>query len=110
MEFRLWASKAATVEITLGSMRIPMMPCAGDWWIVDVKEAGPGTDYALCLDAIQWLSNPRSCWPPPGVYGPSQVLDLGAFPWADEHWQTGLLASAVLYELHVDTFTPAGTF
>jgi pullulanase/glycogen debranching enzyme len=50
---------------------------------------------------------------PPGsrmVHGPSQVLDHGAFPWTDERWQPVPLASAVLYELHVGTFTPAGTF
>ena len=36
MDFRLWAPKATTVEIALANRRIPMTPCAGGWWIVDV--------------------------------------------------------------------------
>ena len=45
-----------------------------------------------------------------GVHGPSRVVDHQAFPWQDQRWQAGPLSAAVLYELHVGTFTPAGTF
>jgi len=109
MDFRVLPPKATTVEIALDNTRIPMTPCTGDWWTVDVQEAGPGTDYALRLDGGQPLPDPRSCWQPHGVYGPSRVLDHGAFPWIGERWQPAPLASAMLDELHVGTFTLAGT-
>jgi maltooligosyltrehalose trehalohydrolase len=110
MNFRLWAPKATTVEIALANRRIPMTPCAGGWWIVDVPAAGLETEYSFILDDNPPLPDPRSSWQPHGVHGPSRVLDHGAFAWTDERWQPGPLASAVLYELHVGTFTPAGTF
>jgi maltooligosyltrehalose trehalohydrolase len=110
MDFQVWAPKATTVEIALGSMRIPMMPCAGNWWAVDVQAAGPLTEYAFILDGSRPSSDPRSSWQPHGVHGPSQVIDHQAFAWTDERWQPGPLSSAMLYELHIGTFTPAGTF
>ena len=45
-----------------------------------------------------------------GCTAPRGSLDHGAFPWTDENWQPGPLSSAMIYELHVGTFTPAGTF
>jgi maltooligosyltrehalose trehalohydrolase len=72
--------------------------------------AGPGTGYAFVIDGGEPLPDPRSLWQSHGVHGPSRVLDHAAFPWTDKRWQPGPLASAVLYELHVGTFTPAGTF
>jgi maltooligosyltrehalose trehalohydrolase len=110
MDFRLWAPKATTVEIALANRRIPMMPCAGGWWIVDVPAAGPETEYSFILDNSPPLPDPRSACQPQGVHGPSRVIDHQAFAWTDERWQPGPLSSAMLYELHIGTFTPAGTF
>ena len=110
MDFRLWAPKATTVEIALDNRRIPMMPCAGGWWTVDVAAAGPETEYTFILDDNPPLPDPRSSWQPHGVHGPSRVIDHQAFAWTDDRWQAGPLSAAVLYELHIGTFTPAGTF
>jgi maltooligosyltrehalose trehalohydrolase len=110
MDFRLWAPKATTVEIALTNRRIPMMLCAGGWWIVDVPAAGPETEYSFILDNSPPLPDPRSACQPQGVHGPSRVIDHQAFAWTDERWQPGPLSSAMLYELHIGTFTPAGTF
>ena len=49
-------------------------------------------------------------WQPHGVHGPSRVYDQAAFAWSDGGWQAPPLASAVIYEMHVGTFTPEGTF
>jgi maltooligosyltrehalose trehalohydrolase len=49
-------------------------------------------------------------WMPNGVHGLSRVYDVGAFAWTDEHWNAPPLASGVIYEMHVGTFTPEGTF
>jgi len=86
------------------------MPCAGGWWIVDVPATGPETEYSFILDNSPPLPDPRSACQPHGVHGPSRVIDHQAFAWTDERWQPGPLSSAMLYELHIGTFTPAGTF
>jgi maltooligosyltrehalose trehalohydrolase len=110
MDFRLWAPKATMVEIALANTQIPMTPCAGGWWIVDVPAAGPATEYSFILDNSAPLPDPRSACQPHGVHGPSRVIDHQAIAWTDERWQPGPLSAAMLYELHIGTFTPAGTF
>jgi maltooligosyltrehalose trehalohydrolase len=110
MDFRLWAPKATTVEIALGSTGLPMTPCGGGWWTIDVPAAGPATEYAFIINGSHPLPDPRSSWQPHGVHGPSRVIDHQTFAWTDERWQPGPLSSAILYELHIGTFTPAGTF
>ncbi len=81
------------------------------WWRTEVPEAKSGTDYAYLLgDGQQLLPDPRSRWQPQGVHGFSRVYDHGAFEWTDHSWTGRQLPGAVLYELHVGTFTPDGTF
>ncbi len=70
--------------------------------------AGAGTDYAFVLDGGEPLPDPRSPWQPYGIHGPCRLVDHTAFPWRDASWRAGPLASAVIYELYVGTFTPAG--
>ncbi len=80
------------------------------WWTVDIPSARAGQDYAFCLDGEAPLPDPRSAWQPAGVHAASRLVNHQAFPWTDEGWRPPPLASAVIYELHVGTFTPAGTF
>jgi maltooligosyltrehalose trehalohydrolase len=74
-----------------------------------VIEAGPGADYEYVLDGFP-LPDPCSRWQPEGIRGPSRVLDTGAFEWTDADWQPPAVGELVLYELHIGTFTAAGTF
>jgi maltooligosyltrehalose trehalohydrolase len=88
---------------------------AGGWWSAEVPDAGPGTDYAFRLDGAQQgadaeLPDPRSRWQPSGVHGRSRTVDHSRFAWTDAAWRGVSLAGSVLYELHVGTFTPEGTF
>jgi maltooligosyltrehalose trehalohydrolase len=110
MDFRVWAPKATTVEIAIDNSRTPMTPNTSGWWSADIPATGVATEYAFSLNGDQPLPDPRSPWQPHGVHGASRVLDHQAFAWTDARWQPGPLSSAVLYELHIDTFTPAGTF
>ena len=71
--------------------------------------AAPGTDYAYVVDGAR-LPDPCSRWQPEGLRGPSRVLDAGAFAWTDAGWEPPALRDLVIYELHVGTFTPEGTF
>jgi maltooligosyltrehalose trehalohydrolase len=105
---RVWAPLPGTVEVETDGRRAPMTPGDGGWWTAEI--GGPGTDYALVLDGGDPRPDPRSAWQPHGVHGPSRVVDHGAFPWTDELWRGVPLPGGVLYELHVGTFTPEGTF
>jgi maltooligosyltrehalose trehalohydrolase len=76
-----------------------------------VEDAGPGMDYGFQLDDDPaTYPDPRSGRQPNGVHGLSQLYDQKTFEWHDGRWQAPPLASAVLYEMHVGTFTPGGTF
>ena len=81
----------------------------GGWWRLDVEDAGPGTDYAFALDGGHPRPDPRARHLPYGVHGPSRVWDPSAATWSDDTWRGTPLAGAVLYEMHVGTFTSEGT-
>lgn len=86
------------------------MARAGDGdWEAKVEAAHPGIDYAFSLNGGEPLPDPRSRWQPAGVHGRSRLV-AGDFGWTDERWNPPPLASSILYELHVGTFTDAGTF
>src|SRR3970040_131678 len=108
--FRVWAPMARTVDVEIADTRIAMSPSENGWWGVDVPAVGPGTEYRFAVDGGAALPDPRSSWQPHGVHGPSRVVDHAAFPWSDQRWQPPPLAAGVIYELHVGTFTPEGTF
>ena len=116
-EFKVWAPRAQTVRLQLnGGEPQPMQGPSDDprhrgWWSLTAPDAGPGTDYAFLLDddAIAY-PDPRSQWQPRGVHGASRVYDQAAFRWNDKNWHTPPLSSAIIYELHIGTFSPAGTF
>ncbi|MBB4698163.1 maltooligosyltrehalose trehalohydrolase [Actinoplanes abujensis] len=82
---------------------------ADGWWRRDVPSAAPGTDYAYVLEGEK-RPDPRAQWLPEGVHGPSRVYDHTAFAWSDQAWTGRQLPGSVLYELHIGTFTPEGTF
>jgi maltooligosyltrehalose trehalohydrolase len=111
--FRVWAPRAQRVDVVLaGDRRHPMDgPDDRGWFRADVAGAGPGDDYAYSLDGGDPRPDPRSNWQPHGVHGPSRLVDHAAFAWTDQGWDGGVpLAEAVLYELHVDTFSPEATY
>ncbi len=80
------------------------------WWSVTVEGAGPGTDYGFVLDGEGPFPDPRSPWQPAGIHGRSRLVDHAAFAWTDAGLEALPLSQAVVYELHIGTFTPAGTF
>ena len=109
--FRLWAPKAGKASVQIAGQKYPLQKTAGGWWQADVEAANPGTDYAYFLnDEELALPDPRSLWQPNGIHGTSRVFDHKAFHWNDAEWQAPPLSSAIVYELHIGTFTPEGTF
>jgi malto-oligosyltrehalose trehalohydrolase len=109
-EFRVWAPAADSVELHVAGRAHPMAPDDGDWWTADLPDAGSGTDYWFQLNGGDLLPDPRSLWQPAGARGPSRRYDHSAFGWTDAGWRGIPLAGSVIYELHVGTFTPQGTF
>jgi maltooligosyltrehalose trehalohydrolase len=108
--FRLWAPNAGKVSVQVAGQKFPLRQLEGGWWEADVDPACPGVDYAYFLDDEDLaLPDPRSPWQPSGVHGPSRLLDHATFPWTDAHWEAPPLAAAIIYELHIGTFTPEGT-
>ena len=108
--FEVWAPRPREVELVTDGERRPMTAAPGGWWRADVAEASAGTRYAFSLDGGPPRPDPRSQHQPEGVDGPSAVVDHASFDWHDESWRGLALPGAVLYELHVGTFSPEGTF
>jgi maltooligosyltrehalose trehalohydrolase len=82
---------------------------AGGWWRLHA-EAGDGDRYAYSLDGSEPLPDPRSASQPDGVASPSALVEHAGFHWHDDSWPGLDLQRAILYELHVGTFTRQGTF
>ncbi|HVE77491.1 MAG TPA: malto-oligosyltrehalose trehalohydrolase [Gemmatimonadaceae bacterium] len=78
-------------------------------WSGTVADAAAGTRYRYVVGGKD-VPDPVSRWQPEGVHGPSVVVDPGAFRWTDGAWKGIEMADHVIYELHVGTFTAAGTF
>ena len=110
-EFTLWAPKVEKVSVKVGDLVYPMSgPDDRGSWQATVNEADNGSDYAFLLDDDPTpYPDPRSPWQPGGVQGPSRLYDQNAFSWTDAEWHAPPLASGIIYELHVGTFTPGGT-
>jgi maltooligosyltrehalose trehalohydrolase len=110
MIFRVWAPRASRVELVLDGSRIEMERVGERGWVAASVEDAAGLDYAFALDGGEPLPDPRSPWQPRGVAGPSRLVDHAAFHWTDSRWRGFHLPSEVIYELHVGTFSPEGTF
>jgi maltooligosyltrehalose trehalohydrolase len=110
--FKVWAPKVAKVAVQAGGEVFAMAgPDESGWWKVCVESAKPGCDYGFLLDDDPSpYPDPRSPWQPHGVHGLSRLYDHAAFAWHDQRWQAPPLASAVMYELHIGTFTVDGSF
>ena len=109
-DFAVWAPQQDRVRVLVDGTAHPMARDGGGWWGARVADAGPGTAYAFLLDDDESpLPDPRSRWQPTGVHGASRVYDDAAFFWTDQGWTGRQLPGSVLYELHVGTFTDAGT-
>jgi maltooligosyltrehalose trehalohydrolase len=108
--FSVWAPLAREVEVVVEGSTQPLEPGSQGWWHAEVAAASHGSDYAYRIDSGDPTPDPRSLWQPQGVHAASRVYDHSRYTWADTGWRGVALAGSVLYELHVGTFTPEGTF
>jgi len=107
--FRLWAPGEARVMLEVGEALAPMARTA-DGWHEAVLEASAGARYRYRLADDVVVPDPASRFNPDDVHGASQLVDPREYLWRESGWRGRPWEEAVVYELHVGTFTPQGTF
>jgi maltooligosyltrehalose trehalohydrolase len=107
--FRLWAPAARRVELLLDRPH-PMLSLPNGWHATTIAAAGAGTRYRYRIDGELEVPDPASHFQPEDVFGPSEVIDHHAYQWQALNWRGRPWEDAAILELHVGTFTPAGTF
>ncbi len=114
VRFRLWAPRHTRIGLRLESEQNPrtieMRPEPGGWHEHFEPALGAGTQYRFALPDGTLVPDPASRFQPHDVHGPSEVIDPRSYAWHDQSWRGRPWSQAILYELHVGTFTPAGTF
>ncbi|MBV9157761.1 MAG: malto-oligosyltrehalose trehalohydrolase, partial [Acidobacteriaceae bacterium] len=108
--FEVWAPNAENIAVKIGNALVPLERFEHGWWRGETESARQGTEYWFVIDGGDPVPDPRSAWQPYGIDGASRIVDHSAFPWTDQNWQPKPLSSAIIYELHVGTFSRAGTF
>ncbi|MEA3175236.1 MAG: maltooligosyltrehalose trehalohydrolase, partial [Gammaproteobacteria bacterium] len=107
MILKVWAPAAKSVELVTGVERRGLQPLPQGDWQIDVPEAALADGYKYSIDGGMPVPDPRSAWQPQGVHGASYALPGLRSPGV---FEVKGLEQAVIYELHVGTFTPAGTY
>jgi maltooligosyltrehalose trehalohydrolase len=112
VSFRVWAPKRERVCVVVeGGGEHPLTREAGGYFSGTLSEARPGTRYRFRLDEDRTLyPDPASRSQPEGPHGPSEVVDPLAFRWSDSAWPGVKIEGQVIYEMHVGSFTPEGTW
>ena len=109
-EFGVWAPKPELVRLDVDGA-VHAMTRAGDGWWYTTVDTAPDARYGYLLDDDPTvLPDPRSPRQPDGVHARSQLWDASSATWTDDDWPGRSVAGAVIYELHVGTFTAGGTF
>jgi maltooligosyltrehalose trehalohydrolase len=109
--FRVWAPKARAIEVVLPHatprrlLRRPDGYFIGRW-----DDLRAGQQYWYRVDGRGPFPDPASRWQPCGVHGPSQLVDEASYAWMDDGFRAPALSDAIIYELHIGTFTREGTF
>lgn len=114
--FRCWAPTARRIDLLIeggirGAPRRQEFTTTRDGWFETLARGiGAGARYRFRIDDEIDVPDPASRFQPEGVTGPGEILDPGAFKWQGSDWRGREWHEAVLYELHVGTFTREGTY
>jgi len=110
-EFTVWAPRAKNVAVRLieDGRVIQLAPGEQGYYCGRISGVPPDASYVYKLDGEKERADPASRFQPEGVFGPAQIVDLEKAGWSDERWRGLELKDYILYELHVGTYTQAGT-
>jgi len=109
--FRLWAPSRERAAVIVDGAEYALEPRAAGWFERTVEDARAGSRYAFAFPGIGVrVPDPASRFQPDGVHAPSEVVDPRAYAWQQTGWRGRAWHEIVLYELHVGTFTPEGTY
>lgn len=109
-KFRVWAPANASLSLELDERVWPMQAVADGFYEVCIPQAATGSTYCYRLANGNVRPDPASRFQPHGVHGRSAVVDPHSYRWQDAHWRGIDKSDLVIYELHLGTFTQAGTF
>ncbi len=110
MILSVWAPAAKSVELVTPERRVALTVDDQGHWQGEVDAADLRGGYRYSIDGGKPLPDPRSRWQPQGVHGPSHVAELRRAAAPVAQFRPKALCDAVIYELHVGTFTPDGTY
>ncbi|GEP46390.1 malto-oligosyltrehalose trehalohydrolase [Brevifollis gellanilyticus] len=116
VHFRVWAPESKKVSVLLGdkeelpdALEIPLQSETGGYWSGLIPKATAGMHYRYKLDSGTY-ADPASRFQSNGPHGASEIIDHTAFAWSDEAWKGVTTERQVIYEMHIGTFTPEGTW
>ena len=107
--FSLWAPDAQRAVLVLDGRPVDTQVEDG-WYLAEAASARPGQRYVWRIDDRLDVPDPASRYQPEGVHGPSELLDPQVYTWQDAAWRGRPWQDAVIYELHLGTFTPSGSY
>jgi maltooligosyltrehalose trehalohydrolase len=107
--FKIWAPEAENVTLCLKNKEHEMSRAEGGYWVFDLEDKPENLLYSFKIDQKGPFPDPRSSFQPGGIHGPSQLWNK-PYKWKDKSWTAPELKDAVIYELHVGTFSEKGTF
>jgi maltooligosyltrehalose trehalohydrolase len=114
VRFSVWAPHCRQVAVALsdrkGERSLSLESQGAGLFTGVLDDVDPGSDYSYHLDQGRPRPDPVSRYRPAGVHGPSRIVDPADFNWSDQGWTGVATADLIIYELHVGTFTPGGTF
>ena len=114
VQFAVWATAADRVDVVIEEgdteHAFKLQRESGGVHVGEIPGVRPGTRYWYRLDEERKYPDPASRFQPEGVHGPSEVIAPAAFAWTDTHWKGLNRDRLIIYELHVGTYTPEGTF
>lgn len=114
IDFYVWAPKAKTLSIyiidSVEHNEYAMTPQGDGYFFFRLPISTSSIDYFYCIDGDKKRPDPASRYQPLGVHGPSRTYNPTLFKWNDSTWTGIPLTNYIIYELHVGTFTPEGTF